>query len=675
MKSLRTRVVGARLLSRATVAYRCMFHRISTWWRALFVVLLSLATVTWPSAAQALTTASFSVVHQDVVATVSSRGAARFSATIAVSPQTAHTRAVVALYPRLIERSQIDPVVSGQGVTGRPMSQSRAFNLNCAAKGTVKFTVDLYSKGPGRSKGPCGERAPQLRLTCSGQRCDGVYPLRYMVTINGVRTITWSLLVLRTTPVTQPIQVALIETLEPSAWVHAHRSISVLDAIAQHSSSAITLSADYRTLSHIQAATQLSSQFQGALDKALASPRHQIIDAPPSFIDFNGLATNGLSGEVHSQLSLSSGLLTTLTGRYVDGPVLLSGTPSTASVVALERAGVSEVVVPEQALTVAPSSTLAWGAPFRIEGVTSVTALVADGPLSALATNESIEPGLRSVLTLATLDFLHFEAPFASDSRTVVITAPVATTSVRFITDLLNGFSHNSFTKLTTLSPSFNSALIGTNGAPVTRALISTPTASRWTAHNVSSLASLISGVTSFASAVSSSNVGSSLRVAVATSEVMGSPDARQSTINAANSALGAQLAKFSVDPGAITLAGPGTSLPITLLSRANYTVTAEVHLITDRLSFPKGNNVPVVLDSPTKSFRIPTSSHLGSSLTLQVVVTTPDNQTVLAKAAIQVRIAGNSVVGYLLSLASILVLAYWWLRTYRRRSKGRHAR
>jgi hypothetical protein len=641
-----------------------MFHRFSTWWRALFVVLLSLATVTWPSAAQASTTVSFSIVHQDVVAVVSSRGAARLSATIEVAPRTAHARAVIALYPRLIERSQFGPIVSGHGVAGRPLTQSRAFNLNCHAKGQVKFTVDLYSKLPGRSKGPCGSVAPQLRLTCSGQRCDGVYPLRYTVTVNGVRTVKWSLVVLQTTPVTQPVQV-----------VHAHRAISVLETIAGHSSSAITLSADYRTLSHVQATDQLSSQFQGALDKALASPRHQIIDAPPSFIDFNGLAANGLAGQVHSQLSLASGLLTTLTGRYVDGPVLLSGTPSLGSVVALQRAGVSNVVIAEPALTVAPSSTLDWGAPFHIQGAASVTALVADGPLSDLVTNQSIEPGLRAVLTLATLDFLHFEAPFAPDSRTVVITAPVANTSARFINDLLNGFRHNAFTQLATLSPSFSSALIGANGAPLTRTLNSTPTTSTWTAHNVTSLTSLIAGATSFASAVSSSNVGSSLRVAVATSEVIGSPDVRQSAINAAGGALGAQLTKFSVDPGAITLAGPGTSLPITLLSRANYTVTANVHLVTNRLSFPKGNNVPVVLDAPTKSFRIPTSNHLGSSLTMQVVLTTPDNQIVLAKAAIQVRITGNSIVGYLLSFASILVLAYWWLRTYRHRAKGRHAR
>ena len=111
------------------------------------------------------------------------------------------------------------------------------------------------------------------------------------------------------------------------------------------------------------------------------------------------------------------------------------------------------------------------------------------------------------------------------------------------------------------------------------------------------------------------------------------------------------------------------------MLSTANYSVTAVVHLITDRLSFPKGDSEVVTLDSSTKSLRIPTSNHRGSDLTLQIVVTTPNDQVVLARAAIQVRIAGNSIVGYLLTFASLLVLAVWWVRTYRRTSRGRHAR
>jgi hypothetical protein len=185
----------------------------------------------------------------------------------------------------------------------------------------------------------------------------------------------------------------------------------------------------------------------------------------------------------------------------------------------------------------------------------------------------------------------------------------------------------------------------------------------------------LIGQVNSFGQAVTSNVVESELHVAVARSEVTGNPDARQLAITRATAALNAQLSDFSIDAGPITLAGPGTSLPITIISRANYTVTAVVHLITDRLVFPKGKSLVVTLDSPTKSLRVATVNHQGGSLTLQVVVTTPDSAVVLARAAIQVRIAGTSVVGYLLTIASLLVLALWWWRTYRRRSKGQHAR
>jgi hypothetical protein len=158
-------------------------------------------------------------------------------------------------------------------------------------------------------------------------------------------------------------------------------------------------------------------------------------------------------------------------------------------------------------------------------------------------------------------------------------------------------------------------------------------------------------------------------------SEITGTPGARQVGIDAAATALRGQLSNFSVDPSTITLAGSGTSIPITLTNHAPYTVMADVHLLTDQLTFPKGNDVPVSLDQPTKSVRVATSSSKGNSLTLQVVVTTPNNRLVLARAAIQVRIASTSIVGYVLTIASLLVLAYWWLRTYRKRPKGRHAR
>jgi len=58
----------------------------------------------------------------------------------------------------------------------------------------------------------------------------------------------WSLLAVQSTPVEEPLRVELVETMDPNAWIHAKRSIAVLHLLARHPSSAISLSADYRTL-------------------------------------------------------------------------------------------------------------------------------------------------------------------------------------------------------------------------------------------------------------------------------------------------------------------------------------------------------------------------------------------------------------------------------------------
>ena len=668
------RVVGDGTRSRTKVACEGMFHRFSTWWRALSVVLLCLATVTWPTAAQAGTTPTFSIIHQDAVAALSAKGTTHFSLTLATKPKGVASRARVTMYPRVIDRSQLSPIISGAGVTDRAMSTTSTFTLRCEIHGTFTFTVDLFTGRTGSLRRTCYPVTPHMRLACRGQSCDGVYPIRIEVTTNGVSNVIWSLLAVQATSVDQPLLVDYVETMDPSSWLHAKRSIQVLDTIGHHPMSSITLSADYRTLNTVAQTGTNNALFRAALNKALTSPLHQAIDAPPANIDFAALAEHGLGVEVGHQLNLSSALLKDLTGRYVDSPVLITGAPSVNSLKALRHAGVSDVVLPENDVAIPPSTTLNWGAPFNVGGAGPITVLSSDSELSALVQDSSINPGRRAALTLGTLAFLHFEAPDAPSSRTVVILAPVAQTSVKFLNDVLRGFAVNPFVTLATLAPSFDTTLVGTNGAPATRALAAPPT-SKWSSQNVSSLSTLVNNVNAFSQAVKSSNLGNDLEVATEASEITGDPSRRQTSINAAANALHGQLTNFRVDPSTITLAGSGTSIPITLFSHANYTVVANVHLLTDQITFPKGDNVPIKMDSPTKSVRIATSGHNGSSLTLQVIVTTPNNRLVLARAAIQVRIAGTSIVGYFLTIASLLVLAWWWVRTYRRRPKGRHAR
>ena len=194
--------------------------------------------------------------------------------------------------------------------------------------------------------------------------------------------------------------------------------------MSRYPSLPLSLSADYEALADIDLSPKGSS-WRDALKGALASQQHQAFAAPPNDIDFAGLAANRLATQVSQQFTLASELVTILTGRFTDNPVVVNGTQSPAALLALDRAGFNELVLPESDLSVAPSSTLNWGAPFHVAGAPVLTALSTDGPLSSLVTDTAIEPGRRAALALATLAFMHYEAPYARATRTVVIEVPV----------------------------------------------------------------------------------------------------------------------------------------------------------------------------------------------------------------------------------------------------------
>jgi hypothetical protein len=649
-----------------------MSHRFTSWWRALSVVLLSLATLTWPSASWADSTPRFDIVHQNALTALSKLGTSTFTTTVAITPATARVSASVAIFPALVTRSQLQPVVAGTGVAGRPLSATGVFTLGCVKHGEASFGVTLYTDQLRNRPHSCNGASPRLHLTCSSLGCGGVYPLRYTLDVGDTKLTKWSLLAVQSGTIVRPLEVNFIATLAPSSLTHSSRSRATLETMGRYPTLPLTLSTSYEALANIDLGTH-ESLWAKALNAVLASAQHRAVAAAPKAVDFAGLAANQLSTQVTQQFALSSQLLTAITGRYVDVPVVVSGTQSPAALLALDRAGYNEAVLPEGDLSVAPSSTLNWGAPFHVAGASSLTALSVDGPLSSLVTDSSIEPGRRAALTLASLAFLHYEAPYAPATRTVVIEASLDGLSATFVNDLFGGLRHDAFSQLAPLSRSFDSSLIGTNGAPAARTL-ATPIPSTWSSRNVSTLLSLIGAVNSYARAVRSGDIATVLYVAVASAEIRGSSTVRQEAIDAASAQLNAQLAQFSIDQSSITLAGAGAAFPITVISHLHYTVEAVVHLVTSQMTFPKGDDFAVTMNSPTQSIRVPANPK-GGSLTLQVILTTPNDQVVLAHTAIQVHVTSTSVVGYLLTFASLFVLALWWWRTVRRRPKARHAR
>ncbi|MFI5035688.1 MAG: hypothetical protein ACHQFZ_05730 [Acidimicrobiales bacterium] len=652
-----------------------MVHRSSTWWRVLGVVLLSLVTAAWPSAARAAPTPSFTLVHQDAVATLGAGATTRIAVAVRLSHADSHAEIQLSLYPRLITRSALAPLLNGATPAGAPVSTTGNLRLTCNPARVQSFLLTLATRAAGAGAHPCTSRPARLRLPCRAGACDGVYPLGFSVTSAGVATTEWSLVAVRVRRVASPVHVDLVYTLDPSALAHPRHARATLAAVARHRGVPVALSADYRTLEAVaRGPASAVALWRGAIGAALASPLHRAVVAPPGTVDCGGLAAAGLLGQVSRQVSLASDLLRSLTGRFVDAPIVVSGHPSAASLAALAAVGARDVVLDESALATPPSTTLAWGAPFRVPGARGVVALATDQGLGELATNPGIEPARRAVLTLDTLAFLHYEMPNAPAVRTVVVSVPAALVDPAFVSDLLGALAQNPYVTAASLLPSFDTALVASDGAPAARAL-APATPSSWSPLNVTSLTSLAASVASFTGAVTNTAEATALRVALAQSELLGGAGSRQAAIDHASALLIDQLNRFSVDAGTVTLTGPGTPLPVTIFSREPYTVTVVVHLITDRLTFPRGANVAVSLDAPVKSLRVATANHRGSSLTLRVVVTTPDGRLTLARAAVQVRIAGTSVVGYLLTGASLAVIGLWWWRTNRRRSKGRHAR
>ena len=567
----------------------------------------------------------------------------------------------IKLYPRILQRSQITPIVSGAGSL---LSATSGVQV-CAKSGLTTLSVEIKTLSGNKSSSNCAGNTARLVLHCVRSFCDGVYPISYSMANQKTK---WSLVAVRASHVLHPLQISWIQTMDATSLNAASETLASLTADSKFPRVPISFGANYQTITSTNA---VSAKFLAGFKSATQSPVHTIISSPPGNIDFGGLVSNGLTSQATNQLEYTKSLVHTATGKYVDSPVLLTTTPSVATLDALAGIGVTNVVFPEGALTYAPSSSLYWGAPFHVSGASTLSAMSIDEPLSRLMMDKNIEPGRRAAIALGTLAFLHFEAPGLSASRSVVVATSLGGTESKFVTNFLTGLAHFPFATPSPLTPLFNVKNIGANGSPTTRSLMITPGAP-WSAHNVSSLSKLIDEVTSFNQGVGSTVLSNQLSTDVAVAEISGRASERQNVIDAAQSALNAELRKFSVNPSTITLAGTGASLPITLLSRANYTMTAVVHLVTNRLTFPKGANVVTSLDSSTKSLRVPVTDPRGGNLTRQVIVTTPDGHVILARSAVQVRIAGTSAVGYVISIGSLVVLALWWIRTSRRRRNER---
>jgi hypothetical protein len=636
-----------------------MFHRFSSWWRALCVVLISLATITWPHLSVAATSADLVLNHQETVATINAKGMARYAATFTLHSPGNHTMQAV-LYPHLVGTSQLLGVANGVGPGTPPVTTSNTIQLSCTKDGLTQVDLVLQTSTKSVGKGPCDTLPLIIHLNCVKVSCNGVYPVHYIATTGQLHTSTWALIVVANGKILHPINVVPLLVVDRRATTSPTNLAAALRVVASFPSSPITLATNYQALENISVAPH---GVRKALRNSVASLTHRVIASPSPQIDFGQLSAHGLDSQVQQQLTLTNQFLFTATGRNLDAPLYLRGVTPVASLTALARAGVQQAVVAESSLVTQPSATYTWGAPFALAQVPGISALPTFGPVNQLLASVGLNPGNRANALLALLSFLHYEAPNLPQARSVVVPINTGTTDSHFLSEFLAGLATNRILSLSQLSTVLSPALIGANGASASEDIIDRPT-TPWTQNSVAYLDQLISEVSSFNQTIANPWLSLTLMGRLANAEQIASTDVLNNGLAKVGASLLHQFRLLTLDPSAITLTARHSSIPVTLLSKANYPMTVLVQLTASGLTFPKGATQLVTISSQTKSLRIPAVDLRGSSLTLRVNVFTSDGQVLLTHEVIQVRFAGASLAGYLLTFVSALVLALWWIRT-----------
>jgi hypothetical protein len=644
------------------------------WCRAVATGAVVLLFVLPSSYVAASTSWHVALLHQDPVAILDRAGHSNISISLRTGGHNGDADALnVSVYSVVTTRSDLAAIVSGIGASGPLLSSTGDFPLNCRIHGVAHITLTVSASS--RSADPtCGDAQPDLSLNCVGQRCDGVYPISFSVTDGSSQRTIWSLLAVTTSLPLHPVGVAWVLRSNPGYRGATAAETRALQAISQFPTVPLAIGANYAGTSNVNfALTRSARNFRSAMALALRSAHHQLTDAPPASVDFGALRANSLAADVVAQARYGGSLVRQFTGKGPKGPLVLSGSLSVSDIRALGAEGIHNVLVNESSLNVAPSLTLQWGTPFHITAAgTAVTAVSIDAELSRLS-QSGLSPGLRSALELGTLALLHFQAPFAPAPRIAVVESSLSQVGAPYVSDFLSALRRDPLIVAVPLSLALSQNLVGANGYPRVRTLAaSIPSA--WTRSDSQTAIRLDANINDFATSISSLSPIVPLRAATLLAEVKDEPGGRSRAFAAIGGALTNQLRAFSIVNTTITLTGSGADLPITLTSSAGYSVTGVLTLSAPKVRFPSGNRTLITLNTATRAVRVPADIHGSGNFTLVVELLSAHGSLVLAHGAIQVRSTATSVLGYVLTFAALLVIAAWWYRTTRRKSRGLHA-
>jgi len=559
----------------------------------------------------------------------------------------------------------------------------------------------------------CPAGSPTLVLNCTPDEgiCGGVYP----VSVALYRQGAGAPLARFTTFLTYqepdisasdgpdgPLRVALVmpisghlsqtgSSLSSAALEPVEDLTSVL---AAHRGVAVSLAANPVTVTFLAAGGKKGRRAVTQLRSLTAAPggNDQLLAQSYVPIDVAGLADAGLTDEIGAQMARGSALLDAAglhpsSGTWVDTASDFTAGGASDLGDGLQAAHADTLILDDANLAPLPTGptatkNLTFAQPFSL-GVGNgrhVSAAAASSEVDALFTADPDDPVLAANQMIASLEFIHFENAYEADPRGIVVEPPASwQPSDPLLSTLLTELAGNPVLSPVTLDQFFAQVPKGGNEEPSSRHLQAGSLAKSGviTAATARHLAAARANLISFSQAVG----GHQPVVFVDLSDLLLATENRSFDPARRAAAFAVFIQRFGVEVNLVSLAAQNTitftsrtaSIPVSVLSSAPFPVKVVLSLSSDKFAFPDGNARTLTLDHPTTPVRIEARAVTsGDRLPVEVTLTTPDGQLVIARAALTVHSTSISIVGIALTVVAALVLLVWWARTWR---KGRNRR
>ena len=409
--------------------------------------------------------------------------------------------------------------------------------------------------------------------------------------------------------------------------------------------------------------------------------RSQVLAGAYVPVDVRSLVSGGLSAEVGPELVQGTDKLSALLGTRVDPRTEIARPANDASLARLRDAGVDRVILDGADLT-PRDEQFTPAQPFALRNQPGTTTAVgSDAGLQRLLDGDD-PPALRAQRFLAGLSVVALEQP--NVRRGVVVLEPDDwNASSALLESALAGLTSDH----PLLEPVTVDDLIGTvppatsGNAPVERELAPSPVPpAPVTEREYLDAETQLEAFNALVPPPNPVADPGNRSLLVSLSSVWSGPGGRARAR--------AELAKIDADvnefvsrlhvpavDSTITLTAEKGAIPVTFLNETGQALRVRVHLQSDKLVFPDGDQR--ILDLPPRSttvrFTVETRSSGTFPLTLRV--TSPDGALPIQQTEVKVRTSFfvNNV-GVFLTVGAVLFLAGWWAYDIRRRRRRRAA-